>query len=176
MSQVVRSIGGIKAACTISEVHRDQLQITDHPTELGAQVSDHAFKLPVEVDITIGWGAGQTAPLAQIYQQLLTLQASAQPFAIVTGKRQYKNMLITSLGVSTDGDTENVLLVQVSCREVILVATQVMAMAPNSVQANPANTGAPQNSGTVQLTPPSSVPSNGAQAIGTSPSTVYTKP
>ncbi len=162
----VRSIGGIQAQCTIEEVHQDQLQITDHPVELGASISDHAFKLPVQVDVTIGWGAGQVQPLAQIYQRLLALQASAKPFSILTGKRKYRNMLITSISVTTDADTENVLLVRVSCREVILVQTQVTALPAGATPADPSATAAPQNSGTVQPQTPSSVPAGGALPVG----------
>ncbi len=163
---VVRSIGGIVAACTIEEDHDDELELTDHPVELGASVTDHAFMRPVGVRITIGWGAGQIQPLSQIYAKLLALQASAVPFDIVTGKRKYRNMLITSLGTQTDSDTENTLRVVLSCREIIIVQTLVTTMPPAANQANPQNTAAPQNSGTVQTTPASRVPTGGALAVG----------
>ena len=163
----MRSIGGIVADCTIEEDHTDELVLTDHPVELGAQITDHAFMRPVSVNIMIGWSAsGRFQPLSQIYQQLLALQSSAVPFSIVTGKRQYQNMLITSIGVRTDADTENILAVQVACREIIIVETQVTSMAPAANQSNPQNTAAPQNSGTVQLTPAASVPTGGALGIG----------
>ncbi len=172
---IMRSIGGIVAACTLEEDHQDDLQLTDHPVELGASITDHAFKLPVQVRITIGWGAGQIQPLSQIYAQLLALQASAKPFSIVTGKRKYRNMLITSLGTQTDADTENVLRVVLGCREVIIVQTQVTNMAAAAAQANPQNTAAPQNSGTVQTTPATNVPTGGALPVGTSNSKIDVK-
>lgn len=40
---------------TIEEVHTDDLEITEHPVEQGAAISDHAFKRPAEVVITAGW-------------------------------------------------------------------------------------------------------------------------
>jgi hypothetical protein len=40
---------------TIEEVHTDDMEITDHPVEQGASISDHAFKRPAEVVITAGW-------------------------------------------------------------------------------------------------------------------------
>jgi hypothetical protein len=43
------------AQATIEELHRDDIEITDHPVELGAPVSDHAFKRPAEVIIHCGW-------------------------------------------------------------------------------------------------------------------------
>lgn len=172
---VVRSIGGIVAACTLEEDHEDELELTDHPVELGASITDHAFKKPVRVRIIIGWGAGQLQPLSQIYAQLLALQASAKPFSIVTGKRKYRNMLITALGTQTDADTENVLRVVLQCREVIIVQTQVTNMPPAANQSNPQATAAPQNSGTVQTTPANNVPTGGALPVGTSNSHIYVK-
>ena len=46
-----RNIGGIYAQITIEEQHTDEVQITDHPIEQGAPVSDHAFKRPISVTI-----------------------------------------------------------------------------------------------------------------------------
>jgi hypothetical protein len=161
-----RKIGPITAPCTISEHHDDDLEVSDHPVELGAEVSDHAFKRPVRVGVVIGWGAGLLLPLSLIYQQLLDLQASAKPFDIVTGKRSYKNMVIASIAVTTDVDSENILLIRLSCREVIIVQTQVTTMPPAANQASPQSTAAPQNSGTVQTAPAATVPSGGALAIG----------
>lgn len=151
-SSTFRSIGGIVAQATIMERHYDQLTITDHPTEMGSKITDHAYKMPVEVDISIGWGGGSLTPLDTIYKQILDLQSSAVPIVIVTGKRQYKNMLITSLSVVTDQDTENALKVDMQCREIIIVQTQIQSLPPASNQANPSATAYPLNGGTVQMT------------------------
>jgi len=45
----------LRASVTIEEVHTDELEITDHPVESGAAISDHAFKHPAEVTIRMGW-------------------------------------------------------------------------------------------------------------------------
>lgn len=45
----------IVAQITLEEHHTDEMQITDHPVEKGAIISDHAYKLPAEVRITCGW-------------------------------------------------------------------------------------------------------------------------
>lgn len=45
----------IVAHATTSEVHHDELDITGHPVELGANISDHAVKRPEEVTITCVW-------------------------------------------------------------------------------------------------------------------------
>lgn len=50
-----RFIGPIVAQVTIQEIHNDTLEITDHPVEMGAVISDHAFKRPAELIITAAW-------------------------------------------------------------------------------------------------------------------------
>jgi hypothetical protein len=42
------------AHATLEEIHRDDLEITDHPVE-GAMVSDHAYMRPAEVVIRCAW-------------------------------------------------------------------------------------------------------------------------
>ncbi len=49
------SVGNVTADVTLEEVHRDDLEITDHPVEKGPQISDHAFKRPEEVIIKCAW-------------------------------------------------------------------------------------------------------------------------
>lgn len=157
----LRSIGGIVAPCTIEEHHIDTLTITDHPVELGAQITDHAFLNPVAVDIVVGWGSGTFVPINQIYQSLLNLQKSRVPFDIVTGKRMYTNMLIESIEETTDADTENVLRASLRCRQIIIVSTSVKSLSDPSNQADPSATAQTQNVGTVQafpVAPPTSFP------------------
>lgn len=52
-----RLIGPFVANATVEESHEDELEITDHPVETGAQISDHAYKLPYTVTIRAGWSA-----------------------------------------------------------------------------------------------------------------------
>ena len=138
-----RSIGGIIPDVTVREVHRDEMIITDHPTEMGAPVSDHAFMRPKEVELSVGWSncSGQSAGYIHlVYQELLALQRSRQPFTVTTGKRVYSNMLIPSLTETTEPKTEESLMVQCRVREIIIASTSSTA-APASSQANPASTG-----------------------------------
>ena len=51
----LRKIGPLAAMVTVSEKHEDELQITDHPVELGVTVSDHAFRRPSMVTIRCSW-------------------------------------------------------------------------------------------------------------------------
>lgn len=136
----------------VREVGRDELVITDHPVETGAAISDHAFIRPVEVEMVLGWSdstAGYVGYTREVYEALLSLQKSREPFSLSTGKRNYQNMLLGSLGQQTDEKSENILMVTARFREVIIVSTQMTA--PNSAQASPEKTGSTADKGQQQL-------------------------
>lgn len=54
-SKTTRKIGSIVANITVEERHQDDLEITDHPVEQGASITDHAFKRPSEVVVKVSW-------------------------------------------------------------------------------------------------------------------------
>lgn len=162
-----RALGEIIAQAVLEEKHNDELQITDHPVEQGAQISDHAYKRPEEVTLRYGWSESVLASalgsinlltpnlaggnLNEIYNKLLALQASRIPFDILTGKRSYKNMLIKSISETTDEKTEHVLVVTITCRQVLIVETQAALLPPKTKQAKPKKTAATARKGTKQL-------------------------
>jgi len=49
------TLQSIKAQATIREIHNDELEVTEHPVEVGAMISDHAFKRPAELVLEIAW-------------------------------------------------------------------------------------------------------------------------
>lgn len=166
--QQSRRIGLIVPSVVISEKHSDTLEITEHPVETGAAVSDHAYKRPSEVVMEVGFaGGGSLLDFAdttaiglslglspkETYQQILDLQASRIPFDVVTGKRLYTNMLIRALEVSTDRTSENVLMAVMTLREVIITQTQSIAVADKSDMKEGGNTSAVINSGTKAAKP-----------------------
>ncbi|WP_142850927.1 phage baseplate protein [Telmatospirillum sp. J64-1] len=152
-----RSLGGITFDVVIEEHHEDSLTITEHPVEQGAAVSDHAWRQPALVVIRAGVsdssGDGGGRRSQSVYDALLALQASREPFDIVTGKRAYRNMLLESLSATTDAATENALVITAECREVIIVRTAVTSVPPRARHANPNRTGAITDTGQKQAQP-----------------------
>jgi len=164
-------IGGIEIAAMLEEIHSDTLQVTEHPVELGAAITDHAYKRPCEVVIRCGWSNSTLSAfvsaisslfsgsmsasdyVSSVYSQLLTLQESRVPMDITTSKRQYSNMLITSLQVTTDQRSSAVLMVQATCRQIIIVQTQATTLPAKENQANPASTAAIEDTGYKQCRP-----------------------
>jgi len=173
-----RGLGEITAQAVIQERHTDDLTITEHPIEQGAQITDHAFKRPAEVVLHYGWSESQIASLLgaanvlspptlfgdldTLYQKLLVLQASRVPFEVFTGKRSYTNMLLSSIAVTTDEKTERALLVTATCKEVIIVQTEATTLPAKEKQKQQKKTGQVTPKGTNQLK--SATPSPGGAA------------
>jgi hypothetical protein len=172
-SQQRRRIGVIAPSVVISEKHSDALEITEHPVEVGAPVSDHAFKRPSEVTMELGFASGGslidgidttkmfnidtglslgTSP-ADVYKKLLALQESRVPFDVITGKRSYKNMLIRAIEVTTDKTSENVLMCVLTLREVIISETHKINAADKADMLFGVSTAPTQNAGTKTLVP-----------------------
>nr|HDI2064428.1 hypothetical protein [Klebsiella pneumoniae] len=160
--QQSRRIGLIVPSVVISEKHNDTLEITEHPVEVGAAISDHAYRRPSEVVMQVGFAGGgslldflDTTSFGlsvglspkETYQELLDLQSSRVPFDVVTGKRIYTNMLIRALEVTTDRTSENVLSAVLTLREVIITSTTTTQVAAKEDMKLGANTSAVQNSG-----------------------------
>ncbi len=172
------NIGGVTVDATLEEEYEDELEITEHPVQAGADITDHSFKRPVELTMRCGWsnstagaaistlisalsgitqsgivGGGMSGAdyVSGIYSQLLALQASRQPFSVVSTLRAYDNMLIRSLRVARDSRTSQALMVTAQLREVILVSTQTTTLPAQGNQANPSSTAENVNVGASSL-------------------------
>ena len=145
----------------IEAVGQDALGITGYPCEDGVTRSDHSFKLPTRLEMTAGWSdssAGFNGAIQQIYQRLLALQATRQPFTISTSRRQYKNMLLESLTDPITARTFNSMVPRITFRELQISRTQTSSGSATqpatdpSKQADAANTGSVTDRGTVSGT------------------------
>jgi len=115
----------LTAEVTVLEDSDDELEITKHPVEQGAAISDHAYKQPAELHVQVGWSdASKGGDASQVYEQILYLQAERRPFIVYTGKRTYQNMLVASIRQHTDEKMEYGFLADVIFREILLVNTQ----------------------------------------------------
>lgn len=158
-----RTIMGLFADVTIEEKHKDEVEITEHPTDVGSPFSDHAYKTPPEVSMKIGWSesAGrlngmvgdsilsETTGLIAVYEALQALQDNFMRLVVSTGKRLYTNMLIKSLTCTTDLTTENILMIDITFKKVFIVQTSETTVLVENQQA-PELTAQVQDAGTVQ--------------------------
>lgn len=141
-----RKINNISVNVIINESTNDTLTITKQPIQQGASIADHAYKEPTALSMQILFRDNLTKSLSKTYQELLDLQNLRIPFDVVTPKRLYKNMLMATLGQTTDKATENCLSINVSFQEALIVSV-LTTQVPRQRQRNPAVTGATQNAG-----------------------------
>jgi hypothetical protein len=170
-----RSIGGFVADVTVEEDHVDELEITNFPVEQGAAITDHSFKLPAQCRVLVGYSnsslqsGGDPNYVQSVYAQILALQASRQPFDIFTGKRVYENMLIRRLHTKSDKNEENIAMLDVECREIIITTTQTVTVPPAANMQNPQNNAPATNTGQQSLAPGANFSPAAALASGISP-------
>lgn len=156
-------IGGgltIVADAVIAEHHDDELVMTDQPVEQGSTITDNAYKLPAELELTYAWSLGSPQNtgmdlsfLKNLYQQLLGFQVNRTLLTVNTGKRVYQNMLVRIISVPTDQYNENSMTVRLLLQEVLLATTQVVPLTSAAVQQFPQQTAPVQNQGGASLQP-----------------------
>jgi hypothetical protein len=131
---VQRSIGGIVAQCTIRESYRLDMTVTEHPIENGANISDHAYLRPREIEIEVGWDGTQGNP-SDFFNQLKQLQSQRMPFTAYTDRDIIENLLVVGIATITDQRTAYSFMALVRCRQVNLVSTQSTVISPQQGQA-----------------------------------------
>lgn len=115
----------IRPDIVISEKHIDSANITSHPVEDGATISDHVFDNSAELRVEMIFGSGGSLidffdtsesldlnlgkSASEMYQEILNLKAQKEPLIVSTGKRLYKDMLIKTITVETDQKSEYIL-------------------------------------------------------------------
>ncbi len=110
------------------------------PVEIGTAAGQVGTSALTALAFNTGTGKG-TSLVQDVYQSILNLFNARIPFDIYTGKRVYRNMLIRTVSVETDKETENALIAVLTCREVIIVQTQVVSVgAPPESQQQPQQT------------------------------------
>lgn len=139
---------------TIEERHEDELVITEHPVEQGAEITDHSYKKPNRLSLHVGWSNssiqafGNPIYIDLMYAQFIAMQESRVPFSVLTGKRRlYTNMLARRVSVTTDEKTEDALMMTVECQEIIIAQTQVVSVPPAANMKAPQKNSAPLNVG-----------------------------
>ena len=131
------SIGSVELDASISESHSGDVDVTDHPVESGAAISDHARAQPEKLTLE---GIISNTPIApfdegappdqtragQAYADLLVLKDAGELISVVTALRTYEDMVLVSLNVPRDAATGNVLRFSASFKQVRVVNSQTV--------------------------------------------------
>ena len=123
---ISRNLGPVPIDVVVREVHESDLVITSNPVESGAEVSDHAYMEPrrLTLEAVAASRDVDAGAVSRTYEDLVRLQASRQPFDVVTGLTLYRRMLIERITVNRDTRFGRVLFFAADLREVIIVDTQ----------------------------------------------------
>ena len=70
----------ILADVVVEEHHSDELEVTDHPVQQGAMITDHAFKRPAEVVLKLGW-SNSPSGRGSMVNAAIAAASSANPIA-----------------------------------------------------------------------------------------------
>lgn len=162
---LVRSnVGGLFFDGIMSTETEEQLTITSHPVQSGANISDHAYREPTRItmDIMMSDVLGCRVPgqfnsffekSVTAYRRLLDLQRSRIPVSVQTRLGTYQNMLIETISTPDDSSTRDGLRCSITLREVLVAKVGV-----TKVSAREWTTGAGTNGGEVVAKPtPTSV-------------------
>lgn len=141
------SIGEIIPDIVIDETVEDSLEITSHPVQQGASISDHAFKKPITVKISLQFAS------FELYDKLLKLQNDRTLSKLTTPNRIYNNMILEGLTRTTDSKTFNIISVTANLREIIIVEVKTTSVPPSANHKNSKKTGATENSGAKNTQP-----------------------
>lgn len=119
---------------TITEKHKSSAQVTQHPVEQGADISDHVRSKPSELEITgliTDYPIGQTPQVgraASIYRLMENAQANGSQFDITTSTKFYQGMVIESLTSDKDKDLAGAIRFVMSCIQIIEVETEQVVL------------------------------------------------
>ncbi len=128
--------------------HTAEMRITEHPIQIGANIVDHAYQMPVKLRMEIGmsdamdsllipnpWTNASTKSVSA-YQTLIALMQSRINLQIHTRLINYQNMLIESVFTSDDYKTQFGGKFTVMFRQIITAQVPTITTASRSVDQN----------------------------------------
>lgn len=115
---------------TVTEQHTSDAEITDHPVETGANISDHVRSKPdrLQMDAFLSnsplTGTAEPGRAENLYEQLRLLKESATLLTVLTTLRTYENMAIESLGVPRTAKEAGAVHINITLRQIRLVTNK----------------------------------------------------
>ena len=123
------------------EEHRLDLQLTQHPVESGATLTDNAVKGQEKLRLQ-GWVSDlQAAPgnelsndrAADTWAAIVELFIAREPIEVVTALRVYRNMVIKRAVAPVDKMTGRALRFTLDLAQVLFASTEITPVGPDAV-------------------------------------------
>jgi hypothetical protein len=132
-------IAQVEVDVSLSEDHVSTCEVTENPVEIGADVTDHVQEKPDTLTIE---GLVSDTPIRLLgntfgvsdnrarktYDILREIKSAKKPITVVTGLRQYTNMILRSLTVPRNAETGQALKFTAEFVEVRLVESETIAV------------------------------------------------
>lgn len=123
-------IDSIDLDCSINESHAADSEVTQHPVEKGADITDHVRLKPLVVQME-GLVSDATFPpqagrWRDAYRKLMTLRDQAKPFTLVTALREYTDMVLVSLTFPRDIGSADSLKFSATLQQVVRATSQTV--------------------------------------------------
>lgn len=136
----IPQLENIKADVWIDESHKREMEIVSNPIEFGSPTTDHAFVKAMSLSINLGvtntpFGSLASDRIEEIRDQLYALQDEKKFLTVqtITGGI-YKNMLLSSIGWSTDTKSVHAVIFRLELEEVIITKTSLTNYTPLPVE------------------------------------------
>jgi hypothetical protein len=133
--------GGLYFDAWLRLNHNSSLTITVHPVQIGAAVTDHAYRNQRRFSFDIGYSDTVASPIPgnssrsiNAYRILVDMQNSRKPQTLVSKYGSTENVLIESIDVTDDFRTKTALKATVTLVEIIQADArlQKLSLAPNA--------------------------------------------
>lgn len=120
-------IGSLELDATLRETHSHENEVTEHPVERGAAISDHIRPKP---DGLVMEGVVSDTPIyvdpeegraANAYEALRSIRSAGELVTVVSTLRVYENMAMVSFTVPKDARTGDVTQFSATFKEVRIV-------------------------------------------------------
>jgi hypothetical protein len=150
---LIYQLGSLTFDAWLSEKHTSEIEVTSNPVETGVSISDHCYRKPKGLtiaaavsDISMPTASGDfddtsTTRSRRAFELLIEQQescTSGDPNAlltVITGLKQYENMICTSITATRDAETARMLSFEAELCEVIMVSTQQVTYTPLAPKA-----------------------------------------
>lgn len=155
------SLAGVELDGVLSEDHDNEIDVTDNPVQLGADITDNAIIIPkrliIEAMLTdtplgaaafgelidnvtglFGTSTAQNLTRTQAgYQQLIDIMNLRELITVQTKLVSYSNMIITNIRTKQDKTYTNSALLEIRIREIIITETQLVPVSRDNLEPGP---------------------------------------
>lgn len=139
-------VSAFELDAALSIVHDYESEVTEHPVESGAAVTDHIRNKPAtlklecvvsntpiaqaaDVEKAGGFRKGEPGRAEEIFATLMKLRDAQQPITVATRLKTYSNMAIASISIPQDSKTGDALRFSLTLKEIRIIESQYVTFA-----------------------------------------------